>query len=65
MAEVTVSELVPTAAEYIELRAKMGWGRIDEEIAVKTIQAAAFTACGMTFCPRPRGLSGCVTTPMT
>jgi predicted GNAT family N-acyltransferase len=45
MPEVMVSELVPTAAEYIGLRARMGWGRIDEEIAVRTIQAAAYTAC--------------------
>jgi predicted GNAT family N-acyltransferase len=45
MEEIIVSELVPTATEYIGLRARMGWGAIDEEVAVKTIQAAAFTAC--------------------
>jgi len=43
MEEVTVCRQLPTAREYIDLRAKMGWGAIDEEIAVKTLQAAAFT----------------------
>ena len=45
MEEVIVCEGIPTAAEYIDLRTKMGWGTINEEVAVKTIQAAAFTAC--------------------
>jgi predicted N-acetyltransferase YhbS len=43
--EVIVSERVPTATEYIDLRARMDWGTIDEATAVKTIEAAAFTAC--------------------
>jgi predicted N-acetyltransferase YhbS len=43
--EVMVSERSPTAAEYVDLRARMGWGTIDEETAVKTIEAAAFTVC--------------------
>jgi predicted N-acetyltransferase YhbS len=45
MEKVVISEDRPTAAEYIELRAKAGWGRIDEDIAIKTIRAAAFTVC--------------------
>jgi ribosomal protein S18 acetylase RimI-like enzyme len=45
MEEVIVCQQLPTAREYIDLRAKMGWGAIGEEIAVKTLQAAAFTAC--------------------
>ena len=45
MEEVSVSERLPKAAEYIELRTTMGWGSIDEEIANRTIEAAAFTVC--------------------
>jgi len=41
--EVVVSEALPTVAEYIELRARIGWGSIDEKTAGKTMQAAAFT----------------------
>jgi len=43
--EVTVFEGPPTPAEYIGLRARMGWGTIDEATAVKTIRAAAFAVC--------------------
>ena len=43
--DVHVSERPPTAAEYINLRARMGWGTIDEATALKTMQAAAFTVC--------------------
>jgi len=42
---VVVSEALPTMAEYIELRARTGWGSIDGETAGKTMQAAAFTVC--------------------
>ena len=42
---IAVSEHLPSAAEYAELRARMGWGAIDVESAIKTIQAASFTAC--------------------
>ena len=42
---IAVSELPPTPAEYIDLRARTGWGAIDEEAAIRTIQAASFTAC--------------------
>jgi predicted GNAT family N-acyltransferase len=45
MEEVIVSEGLPTVTEYIDLRTGMGWGRIDEETANRTIQAAAFTDC--------------------
>jgi GNAT superfamily N-acetyltransferase len=45
MEEVIVSESLPTANEYIGLRTTMGWGRIDEETANQTLQAAAFTVC--------------------
>jgi predicted GNAT family N-acyltransferase len=43
--EVVASETLPTAAEYIDLRARAGWGLIGEETASKTIEAAAFTIC--------------------
>ena len=42
---VRIVEGPPTSAEYIELRAKMGWGVIDEATAARSIQAAAFTIC--------------------
>jgi hypothetical protein len=45
MEEVIVSKRPPTPTEYINLRARIGWGTIDEDIAITTIQAAAFTAC--------------------
>jgi GNAT superfamily N-acetyltransferase len=45
MEEVIVSECLPTVSEYIGVRTTMGWGRIDEEAANRTIQAAAFTVC--------------------
>jgi predicted GNAT family N-acyltransferase len=45
MEEVIVSERLPAVSEYIALRATMGWGRIDEETANRTLQAAAFTVC--------------------
>lgn len=41
--EIVVSEVLPTIAEYIELRTRTGWGSIDQETARQTIQAAAFT----------------------
>jgi GNAT superfamily N-acetyltransferase len=40
---IVVSEAPPTAAEYIDLRARAGWGLIDEETATRTIRAAVFT----------------------
>ena len=43
MEEATLSERLPTVTEYIDLRTRMGWGRIDEETANRTIQSAAFT----------------------
>ena len=45
MEEVIVSEGLPTVSEYIGVRTAMGWGRIDEETANRTLQAAAFTVC--------------------
>jgi predicted GNAT family N-acyltransferase len=45
MEEVVLSDSLPTATEYIDLRTKMGWGSIDEETANRTIEAAAFTVC--------------------
>src|SRR3981189_293566 len=45
MEEVVVSEVLPTVAEYINLRTGMGWGKIDEETANRTVQAAVFTIC--------------------
>jgi hypothetical protein len=43
--EVVLSEALPTTAEYIDLRARAGWGLIDEDIAAATIKAAAYTVC--------------------
>jgi GNAT superfamily N-acetyltransferase len=45
MDEIIVSESVPNAAEYRELRALMGWGAIDRASAARTLKAAAFTVC--------------------
>jgi predicted N-acetyltransferase YhbS len=45
MQEIVVSEALPTAQDYISLRAKTGWGTIDEETAIRTLGAAAFTRC--------------------
>jgi len=45
MEEVILSDSLPTATEYIDLRTRMGWGSIDEETANRTIEAAAFTVC--------------------
>jgi predicted N-acetyltransferase YhbS len=43
--EIVVSETPPTVAEYVDLRARVGWGSIDEDTAGKTIEHAAFTVC--------------------
>jgi predicted GNAT family N-acyltransferase len=45
MEEEILSDSLPTATEYIDLRTRMGWGSIDEETANRTIEAAAFTVC--------------------
>ena len=45
MQEIVVSDARPTAQDYIALRAQAGWGTIDEETAIRTIGAAAFTRC--------------------
>jgi GNAT superfamily N-acetyltransferase len=45
MEELIVSERLPAVGEYIELRTAMGWGRIDEDTASRTLRAAAFTVC--------------------
>ena len=45
MSELVLSETPPTAAEYIGLRAAMGWGTVDEETARRTIAGACFSAC--------------------
>jgi predicted GNAT family N-acyltransferase len=45
MEEMILSERLPAVSEYIGLRAAMGWGRIDEETANRTLQAAVFTVC--------------------
>jgi predicted N-acetyltransferase YhbS len=45
MMGIGVSEHPPTAAEYVDLRARSGWGTIDQETASKTIQASSFMAC--------------------
>jgi ribosomal protein S18 acetylase RimI-like enzyme len=43
MTDVVLSEQPPTVAEYIDLRAKAGWGSIDEATATRSLQGPAFT----------------------
>ncbi|HWA91893.1 MAG TPA: GNAT family N-acetyltransferase [Rhizomicrobium sp.] len=38
-------EALPSPAEYIALRAAMGWGAVDEATAAQTLAAASFTLC--------------------
>lgn len=45
MDEVTLTESAPTVGEYIALRAKIGWGTIDDETARATISGACYSAC--------------------
>jgi len=45
MTEIELTEASPTAAEYIALRARIGWGMIDEETAHATIAGACYSAC--------------------
>ena len=45
MAEVVAVEEPPTVAEYIQLRALMGWGKVDEETARLTIERACYSVC--------------------
>jgi GNAT superfamily N-acetyltransferase len=40
---MVLSEQPPTPAEFIDLRARAGWGRIDEATARRSLQAAAFS----------------------
>jgi hypothetical protein len=40
---MVLSEEPPTPAEFIDLRARAGWGRIDEATAQRSLQAAAFS----------------------
>ncbi|MBV9991379.1 MAG: GNAT family N-acetyltransferase [Alphaproteobacteria bacterium] len=42
---MVLSEALPTAQEYIALRDAMGWGRLDEATARRTLDAAAYTVC--------------------
>jgi len=41
--EVVLSEALPTVAEYVDLRARVGWGSIDQDTARTTIERAVFT----------------------
>lgn len=43
--DFTLCERLPTPAQYVALRAAVGWGTIDEATASRTLQAAAFTIC--------------------
>jgi len=43
--EGIMSESLPSAGEYIDLRKSVGWGAVDEETANRTIRAAAYTVC--------------------
>ena len=45
MTDVVVLEEPPTIAEYIALRARMGWGKISEGTARITIERAAYSVC--------------------
>jgi len=41
--EVVLSEALPTVGEYVDLRARAGWGSIDMDTASTTIERAALT----------------------
>jgi predicted GNAT family N-acyltransferase len=43
MADFTLSRQPPTVAEFIDLRARVGWGAISEATAAQSLQAPAFT----------------------
>ena len=45
MTDIVLTESSPTAAEYIALRAKIGWGTIDDETARATLDGACYSAC--------------------
>jgi GNAT superfamily N-acetyltransferase len=43
--EFQVVERVPTVEEYLALREAVGWGRLGEDMAVRGLTNALFTAC--------------------
>jgi predicted GNAT family N-acyltransferase len=45
MGDVSLSEDLPTSAEFIALRQQMGWGVVDDGTARRTIECACFTVC--------------------
>jgi len=42
---VLLTEAPPTPAEYVALRALMGWATIDEAAAKRTLACSTYTAC--------------------
>jgi len=45
MQDIVASERRPSVRDYVGLRAQAGWGKIDEETARRSIEAATFTVC--------------------
>src|SRR5215475_2631898 len=43
MATLELAEKSPTAAEYIDFRAKVGWGNIDEATATRSLKASTYS----------------------
>ena len=41
--EVALSEALPTVAEHVDIRARVGWGSIDQDTASTTIERATLT----------------------
>jgi GNAT superfamily N-acetyltransferase len=45
MDDMLPTQELPTAAEFIDLRRRAGWGTIDEATATRTLAASAFSVC--------------------
>lgn len=44
-AQITLIEELPTISEFIELRESVGWGKVTEDTASKSIEGAILTIC--------------------
>ena len=45
MSDLILLEENPRLGQFMELREKMGWGWIEEEVARRSIEAAAYSVC--------------------
>jgi len=43
--EYQIVECIPTVEKYLALREAVGWGRVDEQMAVRGLANALFTVC--------------------